>query len=407
MTMKNIALLAIAPLFLVGCVGSSGVGKTVKFEKPDIKDDFCGVHLNFQYCKCAFHNQYCDTIGLNKSASNTYVQEEYQKWLDQQRAEFSQACVAAGGIDRGDACDYCQQGFVQQADSCVPADAAAGKPQFQADGPLTAACEIKQEEFDRDWKKYSDIDERIPFEERSYEAKQALTSYDAMIDLMVEGFSLERDREVENQMQTELETYRDALVKDLKTNLLKAFWRLSWVTYTTVQNGKGLGESYANLLTTGASVETIGSGLKVIQGSIPNDSSLAIDTSTISGKAKSVGAAVALEAIDSLGDPVKIATEFFKSTANAPLPSADLTPEEVAILKNQHLTKGVVDEILAESRAANQARADRIAGIEVEIAALQNEIDNWEAQEKIRVQVLLQESCRQQRLDFEQQSTEQ
>ena len=154
-------------------------------------------------------------------------------------------------------------------------------------------------------------------------------------------------------------------------------------------------------------METIGSGLKVIQGSIPNDSSLAIDTSTISGKAKSVGAAVALEAIDSLGDPVKIATEFFKSTANAPLPSADLTPEEVAILKNQHLTKGVVDEILAESRAANQARADRITGIEVEIAALQNEIDNWEAQEKIRVQVLLQESCRQQRLDFEQQSTEQ
>ena len=172
---------------------------------------------------------------------------------------------------------------------------------------------------------------------------------------------MERDVAIEEQMQQELEAYREALVQNIKTNLLKSFWRLSWVTYSTIQSGKSLGESFSTLLTSGASVETIGAGLKVVQGVIPNDSLLAIDTSTVQGKVKSVGASVALEAIDSLGDPVKIATELFKSAANAPLPSADLTPEEIDILKDQHITKGVVDEILSESRAANDIRNARMA----------------------------------------------
>lgn len=63
-------------IFLSGCSGSS-----------NIKNDFCGVHINYQYCKCAFHNEYCSNIGMSKSEANTYVYAEYTKWLESQVEE--------------------------------------------------------------------------------------------------------------------------------------------------------------------------------------------------------------------------------------------------------------------------------------------------------------------------------
>jgi len=195
-------------------------------------------------------------------------------------------------------------------------------------------------------------------------------------------------------MIADLEAHRAALVQNQKTNLLKAFWRLSWLTYSTIEGGKGLGESYTKLLTSAEAVDAIGSGLKVVQGVIPSDSALAIDTSSLSGKAKSVGANTALEAIDSLGDPVNIATELIKSSINVNLPSADLTEEEFDILKEQHLSKGVIDEVLAESRAANIERQARMSQIEASIADLQSQINEWENKEKDRTKVMLEESCK-------------
>jgi hypothetical protein len=59
-------LLLILVLVLAGCSGSN------------IKDDFCGVHINYQYCKCAFHNEYCDSIGMSKSEAKTYVYSQYE-----------------------------------------------------------------------------------------------------------------------------------------------------------------------------------------------------------------------------------------------------------------------------------------------------------------------------------------
>jgi len=382
--------LLLALVFLAACSAE-------KFDYPDIKDDFCGVHINYQYCKCAFHNEFCDQVGLDKSSANTYVHDEYDKWAAGQLKGWLAACELAGGIPGKDTCEHCDEGFVAENGVCTPVEEAGmdeiEKQEFKPDGPLDKDCRIVQAQFDKDWRKYSDIDDVIPFEERSYEAKQTVTVYDEMIGKMVEAFALERDIEIEEQMQAELEEYKAALVQNLKTNLLKAFWRLSWVTYTTVKSGTGLGESYSQVLTSGASVETIGAGLKVVQGVIPSDSSLAIDTSTTAGKAKSVGANVALEAVDSLGDPTKIATELFKSAANAPLPSADISPEEIDILRQQHLDNGVVDAALQESRAKNDERRAKLAQLEKDIADLQKRIDSWEAKEKERVKNALETSC--------------
>ncbi len=387
-------VLALAAIFIAGC------STTEKFEYPDIKDDFCGVKINYQYCKCAFHNDFCDNIGMDKRAANLYVRDEFNKWVDEQLKNWLLQCETAGGIPGEDDCTYCDEGYKVQDDKCVPIDEESAEDkdsesssEFVPDGPLNKDCTINKAEFDREWRKYSDIDDRIPYADRSYEAKKALTSYDQMIEKMVEAFELERDIEIESQMQAQLEEYKSALVQNIKTNLLKAFWRLSWVTYSTVKSGTGLGKSYSELLTKGASVETVGAGLKVIQGTIPSTSSLAVDTSTIGGKAISVGANTALEAVDSLGDPTKIATELFKSASMATLPSADISPEEIEILRTQHLTNGAIDDALAASRRANTERQAKLAVLEKEITNLQKDIDGWEAKEKERVKASLESSC--------------
>lgn len=385
--------LLIPVVFVAGC-SSSGFGKTVKFKKPDIKDEFCGQHINFQFCKCAFHGEYCQEIGLDKKAAKAKVQSEYDKWVATELAAFQASCDAAGGISDNDACKYCKESYVAQGDACVSADAAEQTTAFVPDGPLTEECIVKTDEYDKDWKKYSDIDNAIPFEDRSYEAKQALIVYEDMVSKMLEAFSLERDIEVEKQAQADLEAYKAALVKNIKTNLMKSFWRLAWVTYSTIDSTKSLSGSYEKILDLDSYAEGIAASLKIIRSGVPSTSSLAIDTSDISGKVKSGGASVALDTVESLGDPVTVATTLFQEATNASLPSADITDEELAILKAQQLKNGLIDETLAKSRAANEARETRLAALDKEIPELQQKIDEWEGKEKTRVATELEESCK-------------
>ena len=67
------------------------------------------------------------------------------------------------------------------------------------------------------------------------------------------------------------------------------------------------------------------------------------------------------------------------------------------ILKDQHLTKGVIDEILNEAKAKNADRETRLATLEKEIEGLQQEVNGWEEKEKARVKVELEESCKEQK----------
>ena len=65
-----LTIILISLVILSGCSGNS-----------DIKDNFCGVYINYQYCKCAFHNEYCESIGMSKGEAHTYVYAEYDKWI--------------------------------------------------------------------------------------------------------------------------------------------------------------------------------------------------------------------------------------------------------------------------------------------------------------------------------------
>lgn len=391
-------------LTLTGCTQlPDGVSKTEDFNKPDIKDEFCGIQISYQYCKCAFHNQFCDEIGMTKKEADKYVKEEYEKWLSTSRQDFTTNCKAANGFMLNDVCNYCDQGYVANETSCI-LESMADENNYQEEeellgelpeGPYNDDCTINKEEFDLSWKKYSDIDNAIEPQDRSYEAQQALASYETMISKLTESFELQRDIEIEEELQANLNEYRQALVQNQKTNLLKVFWRMSWVTYSTIKSGVTAGRSYSNLMTsTGNAVQAIGSSLKSFQAIIPANSDLAIDKSQITGKVASVGAKTAMEAIESLGDPTKVAIRFVKSSADVTLPSANLTEAEINILRQQQIDKGVVDQVLAKSQAANADRQAKLTSLEAEIKTLEAKISEWEAKEKERVAAVLEESCK-------------
>lgn len=103
--MKNLKFifLLILPLVLSGCFENS-----VKFEKGDIKDDFCGQFISASYCKCAFHNEYCDSIGMSKKEAKKYVDGEYDKWVEEEKESFASRCEDDNGYMKGDSCIYCE-----------------------------------------------------------------------------------------------------------------------------------------------------------------------------------------------------------------------------------------------------------------------------------------------------------
>lgn len=400
------SVLFFSSLLITGCSGS----KTVKFQKPDIKDDYCGVVMNYQYCKCAFHDEFCDQIGLSSSAANVYVRDEYDKWLTEQKKSFGQDCEAQGGIYNGDdSCQYCEAPYYKEGKQCVKSEEVKEQVSdltgFKPEGPFNAGCTINEDLFENDWKKYSDFDNNIAFESRSWEVQQGLGVYEQIIKLKTENFILERDMEIDRQLRLAMRDYKTALVQNIKTNLLKSFWRLSYVTYSTIRSGQGVGTSYSTVLTSANNLEVISNGLKVVQAVIPSDSSLAIDTSTAAGKVKSMGVNAALEAFDSLGDPVKIATQVFTDATSAALPSADITPEEIEILRTQHLNNQEIDKALQASYQANALRRATLLANQQQIQVLEVEVASWEGKEKARVRSMLEADCLRQQADFENEET--
>jgi hypothetical protein len=72
-------------------------GKEI-FEVPDVKEDFCGVHINFQYCRCAFHNeqQHCNAVNLKSGEARIHLANEFRTWVGDQMEAFARQCIARG-----------------------------------------------------------------------------------------------------------------------------------------------------------------------------------------------------------------------------------------------------------------------------------------------------------------------
>jgi hypothetical protein len=400
--------LLLAIFILTGCENS----RTVSFSQPDIKDDFCGVVMNFQYCKCAFHNEFCEEIGMSSKEADKYVQEEYEKWLVEQQKSFGQKCEEDGGIyDGGKHCEYCQEFYTKVGQECVKNDESANTNEddlnggnsneelndFVPEGPLNSDCTVQEEQFNSDWEKYSDFDYRLEPASRSYEVQQASGIYEKMVELMAQNRQLAIDMELDREARVALREYKTALVNNLRNNIVKSIGRMAYITGSTIWNTRGAGTAYSKLFLSANAVEKVGAALKVFQAAVPKNSAMAIDTKTISGKVEQAGLKVAIEAINSLGNPVAIGTKVVEGSYKVAMPSAELTTEELNILKEQHLTNQILDQALEASYKENALSQAQILANEQEIGRLEVEAKSWEDKEKLRVKEMLEKNCQEQR----------
>ncbi len=90
--------LAVVGLFLA----TSGLAKAefVPYQEPSIKNDYCGPVMNYKYCKCAFHGQHCDAVGMDSAGANNYVQSGFTNWANEKRVQFGAVCNEQGGIQK-------------------------------------------------------------------------------------------------------------------------------------------------------------------------------------------------------------------------------------------------------------------------------------------------------------------
>jgi cation transport regulator ChaB len=391
-------------ILLTGCAG-----KMTRFTKPDIKDDFCGPVMNYRYCKCAFHNQFCDELGISSYTANAYVRDEYNKWVAYLLAQFTKDCKEGGGIFHPKyECEYCQLPYIKKGDECInPEEEEEDEEEekeeetgFKPDGPLDSDCNTTPK-FETEWKKYSDIDTRIPVQSRSWEAQGVVKTHEQILNLKVANFQLERDMEIDRQIRLDARAYKNALVKNIKQNLIKATIRLAYTTYKTIESGYNAGQSFKTFLTSTKTLARAGGLLSTVKTLVPKGSKIEIDTKTITGKIANVGIETAYQAMEALGNPKDIAIKFMKETQKVIVPSADLTPEEINILRDQHITKQFVNHAIAESYKDNAKRRAQITANENKIKQLEAEIVAWEAKEKIRVQDMLREACLEQKRKYE------
>jgi len=271
---------------------------------------------------------------------------------------------------------------------------------FAREEVINKNCELNWDIFNRDWKKYSDIDERFSFDElelssRRWETQQYYHTREKIVDLKLQIYFLKRDMEIDRQMRLELRDYKHRLVHNIKVNLLKSFWRLAYITYDTIKTAKGVGQSYAKAITSAQVIPKIGSSLKVLQGLKPKKPISEKNQNDITSKIKSVSVKGALEAIESLANPAATGKAVFDETVKQVLPSADLTKEEISLLKQQHLDNDLLTAILEESYRFNQERRKQVQQLEEEVKQLEEEHLRWEAEEKQRIADMLVDNCKQ------------
>ena len=72
---------------------------------------------------------------------------------------------------------------------------------------------------------------------------------------------------------------------------------------------------------------------------------------------------------------------------------SELTEEQVAILREQHIQNLAIDKAVAESYAENAQRRQKLLGLEKEVSDLYSEMEEWRSKEYVRVKSEMETSC--------------
>jgi len=363
-------------------------GKDVrKYEIPDVREVYCGAEVAPYYCKCAFHNQQCKAREISQDAAFEYVLSGFQDWNRQKIQAVAEQCLKGDGYwDKSDwECTYCTEGDVLSGKKCVAP---------KKIDPEVAECSAAIDNFDTQWDKYSDFDDRLG-NDVSYEVQQFNVTLDAIGLALDEVEDIEYALALEEEFRIEMRAYKEALVMNIRQNITKAIFRLAWVTYNTTKSAYGGKGSIEKLLDPGNNIEVAGATMKLIQSHIPPDAkSLQFDTTTTSGKLKSIAWNATLEVMESSADPASVVKQGMKDLKSAAVGGPDITPEEVAILRTQHLDNDAVTKAIADSHAESAQLRVKLYQEGQVVLELYDELQEWKFKEQERVLNNLEEQCK-------------
>lgn len=100
---RSILFFSSLTLFFVGVFFVPSAASAATY---DIKNQYCGVYIDFKFCKCAFHDQYCGSIGMDQDSANAHVYNKFNAWVAEQEAKKRAACENNGGRYVNGACTY-------------------------------------------------------------------------------------------------------------------------------------------------------------------------------------------------------------------------------------------------------------------------------------------------------------
>ncbi len=260
---------------------------------------------------------------------------------------------------------------------------------------LNSDCSVS-DKFDDDWVKYSDFDYRIEPETRNYGARMFHEAQVKIVTLGSEVTILKRDYAIGKVKVKTAQDYQKALKAGHKANLIKTIVRMSYITYKVVASAKGTGELGSKILTNSldSGIQVVGAAIKVGRDLIPPDSGIALDTSTIEGKAADVEATGWVEVMASFGKPEEVVKELMKKAQGHIVPDAKLTTEELNILKKENQRLKTVDKEIALETAKNLKRLQTYRNKEAEINKLESSLWEYEQNEKDRVKNMLVDECK-------------
>jgi len=260
--------------------------------------------------------------------------------------------------------------------------------------------------FESDWRRYSDFTTPGAIESKSLPVQhyEDVQKEIRAIDTEIAGISahMELDREA----RLAAKDLEKSLTQGIKANLLRAFWRLAWITYNTIGGPTGktgmlkTGKAYAELFTGQISVASTVKMIGIIKQLVPKQYSKLPGNE---GKVVNVGVDVLLDGLKNSGKGrtelvasvvTKVLDTGGKELIDANAMKADISPEEIGILRKQYLDQQGLQQAIAESYRLNAERQARIETLEAQSRAALARIVELEQAEKHRVYALLNEQCR-------------
>ena len=258
--------------------------------------------------------------------------------------------------------------------------------------------------FESDWRNHSTFNPAR--EDQSWALQQYDASQIEISRINEEIAAISANMELDREARLQARELEQALTRGLKANLLRAFWRLAWITYNTIGGPTGktgmisAGRAYANLFSEGVSVAATASMLGIVKKLVPKQYSKLPGSE---GKVVNVGVDALLTGLKNSGkNRVELVAsvvtsvldtggnEILKSFSDSP----DISAEDIAILRSQYLGQNKLKDAIAASYRLNAERKARIEVLEAQERAAIDKAGEWEKTEKQRVFSELNRNCR-------------